>query len=206
MLTVAPVTALVCLIILLFFKSSVYFGPVQKIAGVLQPFLYGAVIAYLIHPVCRFFERHISRLLDHLTGKKVPGAVRMVSIILSLVLLFVVVFLLLITVLPQIVSSLSGIIKELPGAIERFQNWITNLDNGEMSHEVVTGIQDAVATITERLEHFLQTDLVPYLQAMVSNVTSSFMNLLSVLKNFGLGCIVSAYILGSWEKIGRAHV
>ena len=192
--------AVICLIVLLFFRTSVFSGVLERAISILTPFIYGAVIAYLLHPVCAYTERLFVRIGKRLTRKERPGVRRMLAILVTLVLFFVVLVLLLMTVLPEVVNSISGLVAQMPDVLNRFQTWIESLDNGDISHEAVTYIQQVVETVTARLESFLQTDLLPELMNLVSSVTSSFVEILSVLKNFGLGCIVAAYLLGSWEK------
>ena len=197
---VACSAVVICLIVLLFFRTSVFSGALQRALGILKPFIYGAVIAYLLHPVCIIVEKLIAGIGKRLCKTEHPGLRRMLSILVTLVLFFAVLLLLLMMVLPELINSISGLIAQLPDALDRFQKWIAGLDNGEMSHEAVVYIQQMVETVTQRLENFLQTDLLPNLMNLVGSVTSSFVSILSLLKNFGLGCIVAAYFLGGWEK------
>ena len=197
---VACSAVVICLIVLLFFRTSVFSGALQRALGILKPFIYGAVIAYLLHPVCKIVEKLIAGIGKRLCKTEHPGLRRMLSILVTLVLFFAVLLLLLMMVLPELINSISGLIAQLPDALDRFQKWIAGLDNGEMSHEAVVYIQQMVETVTQRLENFLQTDLLPNLMNLVGSVTSSFVSILSLLKNFGLGCIVAAYFLGGWEK------
>lgn len=199
-LTIAAATAVICVVALFFFRMDVVIGVVKKGIGILTPFIYGAVMAYLLRPVCLFFEKQLGKLLDRNNTGKHAGRIRMLSILLSLVLLFACLILLLLLVVPELITSISGLISHLPQALERFETWLASLDNGETSHEIVSSIQTSLDTLSDRLFSFLQTDVLPHLQTVVTNVTSSFMGILTVAKNFGLGCIISAYILGSWER------
>ena len=201
LLMVAAVTAVICGVIFLFFRTSHFTGYIRKLFRILTPFLYGIAIAYLLRPMSLAIERFLTALEKKICKKHHPGAMRMSGIIISLILFLAVVILLLLAVLPQLVTSVSGLIRQLPDTITQFENWISNLEHGETSHEVVSTVQTAVDTISRRLQEFLETDLLPTMESLVSNVTSSFMNLLDFLKNFGLGCIISAYILGSWERL-----
>lgn len=197
---VALVFFVICLVVVFFFRTEVITGAVSRAIGIIEPFLWGGAIAYLLNPVCKFFEKYLNAL-DRRIGKHThPGLVRMCGIILSLIFFFAILILFIMAVLPQLISSISDLVSRMPAAIERFQDWINSLDSGDMSHEAVTAVQEAVATLSQRLESFLKTDLLPTLEALVSNVTSSFMSILSVLKNFGLGCIIAAYLLGKRER------
>lgn len=200
LITLASATAVVCLTVLLFFRTSLFLGILKKAGTVLMPFIYGAVIAYLLRPACVFFEKLLTGWFDKKGSGRHSSAIRMGSILLSLVVLLAALVLLLLAVVPELINSVSGLVRQLPQAVEQFEEWLASLDKGEISHEVVSSIQSSLNTLTDWLSDFLQTDVLPQLQTMVTGVTSSFMGILSVVKNFGLGCIISAYLLGSWEK------
>lgn len=197
---IAVSTAVICLVILLFFKTGIFAGAIGKLVNLLMPFIYGAVIAYLLRPVCLFFERLLIRLFDRKGTGKRKGLCRALSIVIGILLMFLVILLLINAVLPELISSISGLLNGLPGAIKDFEKWMESLNTGEQTNELIAGIQTSLNTLYEKLSSFLKSDLLPYLQTLVPSVTSSFMDLLDVLKNFGLGCIISAYLLGSWEK------
>ena len=200
LITVAAVAAVLCAILTVFFRTSVITGFIGKALSILEPFLWGFAIAYLLHPISAFFENLLKKLEERVSKKKRPGLIRLCSIVFALLFLFTAVVLLLQMLLPELVASISSLISQLPGTISRFQEWIASLDHGSNSHEAVVAVQEVVDTLSERLQNFLQTDLLPNLQTFVSSVTGSFMSILDVLKNFGLGCIIAAYILGSWEQ------
>ena len=201
---IACAAAVVCLIILLFFRTSIFSRAFSGAVSVLNPFIYGAVIAYLLHPVCSFFEKWLMRLLCRSDERRnrAAGMIRMISILLSLLLLFAVLMLLLLAIGPQLIVSVSNVASRIPSAVSTFEAWIQSLDKGSATHDVVVAIQNAVDTLTQRLQAFLQQDFLPTAQSALTNITSSFMDLLNVLKNFGLGCIISSYLLGSWERFG----
>ena len=196
----AGLAVTVCLIVLIFFRTEIFTKGLSRAVGILTPFVYGAVIAYLLHPACSVLERWLLRAEKRICKKEHPGLRRMLSILLVLAAFFAILIVLLMTVLPELINSISGLVAQLPGALERFQAWIAGLDNGEASHGAVVYIEQMVETLTQRLENFLQTDLLPEMMNLVSSVTLSFVGILSVLKNFGLGCIIAAYFLGGWEK------
>ena len=202
LLTIAASAAVICVVVLFFFRTSVFAGALSRALSILMPFIYGAVIAYLMHPVCSRLEKLLIRFFDRKGTGKRRGMVRTASIALSTILLLAVLTLLLLAVVPELINSISGLISQLPGVIQQFQAWTASLDNGETTHELVTMIQSATNTVYEKLQSFLKSDLLPTLQALMTNMTSSFRGLFSVVKNFGLGCIISSYILGSWERFG----
>ena len=69
-----------------------------------------------------------------------------------------------------------------------------------MSREVISYVDQIITTLSDRLQNYLSNNVLTNMQDIISNITSSFLSLMSFLKNFGLGCIVSIYLLGSREK------
>ena len=203
LLGVAGVTAVICLVIVFFFRIHVVTDAIKGIAGVLTPFIYGVAIAYLLRPIALKFEEWLTKAEEKVLKRRNRGLLRLLSILLSLAAMLVVIFLLFMMILPELINSIANIVTQLPGAVKEFQDWIATLDNGGTSHEVVLYVQQAVETVIEKAQSFLTTDLLPTMQSLITNVTSSFMNILGLLKDFGLGCIVAAYLLGSWEKFHK---
>ncbi len=200
LLTVGMTTAVICIVVLFFFRTSVFVKILSGIVNLIMPFIFGIVIAYLLRPICLFFEKLFTKCFDRKKTGKRNGLFRICSILLSLTLMLVFLTLLILAVLPELINSISGLLSQLPSAMDQFEIWIQSLDKGDVSHEIVTSIETTLDTLSENLTSFLQTDLLPHLQTIVSDVTSSFMDILNIVKNFGLGCIISAYILGSWER------
>lgn len=191
---------LLCLILTVFFRTAAVTGIFRRIISILEPFLWGFAIAYLLRPVSSYTERLLTGLEEKVSKKHRPGLVRMGGIVAALLLLFAVVVLFILAVLPQMINSISGLLSQLPDSVRSFQIWLETFAQGNTTNELVLAMQETVDTLGERLQEYLRTDLLPNLSTVVSRVTSSFMGILLVLKNFGLGCIIAAYILASWEK------
>ena len=194
------VTVIVCSVILVFFRNSVVTAAWKRALNILTPFLWGIAIAYLLRPVCMSLEKGLLRLRRGEKQSRDTGMIRLISIIVSLLILGALVVLLLLSVLPELIQSISKLLSQLPEAIHSLEEWLGKLDNGDTSHEAVVQTQQLIDTVYSQVQNFLRTELLPYMQTMVSSVTMSFMNILDLLKNVGLGVIISAYILGGWEK------
>lgn len=201
-LFIAVIVALTCLIALAFFRADLVIRAIRIVVSILTPFIYGFVISYLLRPFSIFIEKGLMKLAGKKSHPKVHGMIRMFSILLSLFLLLFLIVWFFVTVLPQVITSITGIISSLPAAIAQFQGWLKDMDTGGASHEIVSYINDAINTLSQRLENFLSESLLPTLQSSIGQITSSFMELFNLIKNFGLGCIISVYFLGGWEKFG----
>ncbi len=187
LLTVAAATAIICMVVLLFFRTSVYTGILGRIVGIFQPFIYGAVIAYLLRPVCEKLEQklHMKRGL---------------SILLSVVGMFVLITLLLVAVIPELIASITELISGLPAAAAQMESWLSALL--EEQSELLEMAESTLNVTTQSLGEFLQTHVLPQLRNIMNNMSTGFSGVLNVVKNFVLGTIIAIYLLGSWEKFG----
>ena len=164
LLIIAAATAVVCVVVLFFFRHELFTSISRRAAGILAPFIWGFAIAYLLLPVCRFFEKLLGKVFhrpkkaksgeedqpqDNGKGKKAGGGIRLAAILISLVLLLLVLIFLVMAVLPELIKSISGIIKELPAVVENFQKWLNTLDTSDMSHEAVVAIETSKDTEIE---------------------------------------------------------
>ena len=147
LMKIAASAAVVCLVVLFFFRTSLFTGAAGRILHILEPFLYGAVIAWLLRPVCVRTERILCRLTGRSDADGKSGSLRMISVFAALLLLFAVLALALLMILPELVSSISGLVSQLPGAIQRFQRWLNGLQQEGLPEEMVGDVQLLVSTV-----------------------------------------------------------
>ena len=198
LMTIGMAAVIICLVVLFFFRTSVYTSVLSGMIRVFAPFIYGLIIAYLLHPVSTFLEGFMKRTGPAVQSEKAENRIRFVAIILSIFIMFGLVSLLLKAVIPQLVTSISDLVKQLPEGMSQIEAWLERFINEEMAGE----LQGLLSNITGELQNYLQTTVLPGLRNIMSSVTSGFTGLLSVLKNFVLGTIIAVYLLLSWDKFG----
>mgnify|MGYP007070000822 CR=1 FL=1 len=64
---------IICAVVFLFFRGSVIAGSIKGLLGLITPFIYGFAIAYLLRPVCLFFEKWLTKLQDRFFRFKIFG-------------------------------------------------------------------------------------------------------------------------------------
>ena len=110
----------------LMFRFDQVMSGLRNVQDILMPFIYGAVIAYLLTPTCNFVETHLNSWGE---GKvKNQEKFRRFSsgagIIASLIFGICIIYLLLAMVLPQVFTSIRGIVEVLPGNVRQWSLWI----------------------------------------------------------------------------------
>ncbi len=165
--------------------------------GVLMPFVYGGVFAYLLNPL---FNRIHGWLLVVLQKRAKPKpsrraarAAKALSTALSVLLALLVVGALVWMVLPEVVSSVIGLVESnlLPDSIQRVTEWIDKMlrDNPELEAAAQQVYAEAVSTLTS----WMKTDMLPQLTSLMSGL----MGTLTFVKDVCIGIIIAIYILNS---------
>lgn len=194
---------------ILFFFVVFRFEDLRKYIGIvikiLMPFIYGGVIAYLLSPVCGWFERHLADLaaLDkkpEKTAEKYRKFFKGISILLSLLLFCLIIYALVAMLVPQVINSILLLVEAMPGYIQTVSDWIEKLvqDNPVM----LSYVEQYSADIMESVQNFAKEHLLPNINNIISGVSASLWTVVTMVKNLGIGLIVAVYLLNS-RKIFR---
>ena len=190
-LVVAVLVAMACVFVMS--QASAIGGFCSAVMRILMPFVYGAVIAYILAPLCNaiaaFLRRHVPKL-----GRAAGG----LSIVLALLLALLVVVLFFMLVIPSVVSSVMQIISAVPGQMATASAWLAELleEQPALQEQWEEFSAEAMATITS----WLQTDLLTTVQTVATNFGNQFASFVVVVKNIGLGILISIYLLASRKK------
>lgn len=172
----------------------------HKLTEILAPFIYGGVVAYLLRPMCNFYEKQLQKLLP----RNMKKAANSFSVALSLVSGILIVYALIIMIAPQLYESIVSLWRSLPDKVNQFLVWAraTFGEDEELLHLFTTSYD----TLYKELESWAQTTLMPYISNIVSGVGSSVYKILVFLYNLLIGLIVACYLLASRKKFARQSV
>ena len=165
----------------------------SKVISILQPFLWGFAIAYLLNPLMGSIERFfdwISRRRMH------PRPRRYLSILFSYLISAAALFIFFRIVIPQIGLSLSALAKQIPGWLENLRvmalNLIAEYDLENLPASTINKIIATAEGMVEELTNKLPS-IVPHLLQMTMSLTAGVINVL-------VGIIISIYLLMEKEK------
>ena len=171
---------------------------VSKVTGILMPFIYGAVIAYLLKPVCNTIEGFLHRIFP----EKLHSMANMLAIAATLLFGVLVVYALVMMVVPQLITSVTSLYYTAQTSIARFMRWV-NTQKVFLDNETLMGyFNNAYDVIVDNLTT-LRTTLLPSLQnlqGILSGVGVGVMNVVIWFKNLLIGLIVAVYLLASRKK------
>ena len=173
---------------------------IKKVADILAPFVYGGVVAYLLRPMCNFYEEVFLKYFPRKLKNLAPG----LAVGLSLITGILMVYALLIMILPQLYHSIRSLWVSLPDKVGAFIDWAraTFGEDEEMLHYLNTTYQ----AVYSALDTWATETLSPYIANIVSGVGSSVWKILMFLYNLLIGLIVAVYLLGSRKKFARQSV
>ena len=170
-------------------------GLLGQIKSVLAPFLYGAVMAYLVAPLCNRLERGLGRLFR---GRR-DGLVSALAIAASLLLAVAVVLAVALLVMPQLVRSVAGLVEVLPGQVQaawsRLQQW---LEGRPELLETWTKVADEIRL---RFNAWVKNDLPGLAEVVLNGAIGGVTDTVSVIVNLLLGVIISIYLLARRRQL-----
>ncbi len=158
-----------------------------------KPLVYGAVIAYVLYPVCIYFERIFRKVFKKVKNRKVANKLtRAISIFLSFIFGIGVITIVLYMVIPQLYDSIARIVESAPAYIEKIYIFVDNqlADNDEL-RETVT---DAISKYTKDITTIL-TNWSGQIGNVVKSIGDGVLSVFVVTKNIFIGIIVAVYLL-----------
>lgn len=189
--------ALGIILFFIIFRIREFSGAVGKFVQIMQPFIFGGVIAYILRPMCNWIERFFKKILP----KKIHKAVGPISVTLSLIIGLACVAVLVWSVIPQLYDTIVTLYKTLP---DKMDGLITSIENYVEHNEAISNNLAAVyETVKESATNWIKTDIIPKLSNIVSGVGSGAWNSIIMIKNLLIGIVVSAYFLGGRRNFAR---
>ena len=173
---------------------------VNKIVVILNPFIYGSIIAYLLRPICNWYDDQLTDLLP----VKMRKAANVFAVILSMATGFLIVYLLLIMILPELYTSIQNVWLMMPERVQAFLEWAT-ITFGE-DEQLLQILESAYESLYTSIDAWAQNTLVPYVTNIVSGVGQSVIRVLNFLLDFLIGIIVAVYLLLSRKKFAKQGV
>ena len=169
---------------------------VSKLTSILMPFIYGAVIAYLLKPVCNTVENFLHRLFP----EKMKGLVSALSVAATLLFGLLVIYALFMMIIPQLVTSVTTLYYTARANLNNFIRWVNKLEFVADNEVIMDYVNKAYNAISVDLDSWIKNTLMPSMQNIVSGVGIGVLNVVTVFKNLIIGIIVAIYLLASRKK------
>ena len=203
MLSIFGAVSLSILVFFLLYRFQGVGDVFQKLKDILAPFIYGGVVAYLLRPVCNFYEKYLLQYLP----SKLQKTGRTLAIALSLATGILAVYAVIIMIAPELYHSILSLWTTLPAKINAFLEWArAAFGENENIVQLLHMFDTSASTMYQDLEAWVSETIAPYISSIVSGVGSSVTKILQFLYDLLIGLIVACYLLASRRKFARQSV
>lgn len=186
----------------LIFHTDKMINIVKSVSSVCAPIIYGMIMAYLLTPICSFFERKLLYPLYkafHLDTEKqkTRRRIRTLAILLTMFLTIYVLYILFSIVLKEVVASIQSIVLQSSIYVNNLERLLKNLlSSNKNIEEIATGL---INTYSGELNDWLNNSVLPKANVIIKEVSLSVLGVAKVLWNLIIGMIISIYVLSSKE-------
>lgn len=182
----------------LIYRFKGFGNAISTLMSILMPFVYGAVIAYVLKPVCNTIEHFLQRFLPQRMEKFISA----VSVACSLLFGVLVVYALLMMIIPQLINSIITLSYTLQSKLDLFITWLS--DQYFADNQVLANfIEQAYDTLSATMTGWLKETAIPSMQNVVSGVSLGVWSVIITLKNILIGLVVAVYLLASRKRFAR---
>jgi predicted PurR-regulated permease PerM len=184
----------VCTIIVFYLslsKIDIVTSKLSEAISILQPFIMGFIIAYLLDFLLRFFE---NKVFETKWFKKTKiKSNRALGLALTYLIAFLFIKLFIQFVLPQLIDSIVTLVNDIPNYISKSTDLVNELFNKlNLSDEYLSLVNENLKKLVDYTIK-VGTDLLPVLGNLVKNIVASIWNIV-------LGFIISIYLLKDKER------
>lgn len=203
MLSIFGAISLSILVFFLLYRFQGVGDVFHRLKDILAPFIYGGVMAYLLRPMCNFFEGILLKYLPkkmEKTGKTMAIALAMAAGILA-------VYAVIIMIAPELYNSILSLWLTLPDKVNALLDWAGAIfgEDEEMA-QLLQLFDTSAPVIYANMEKWGSETIAPYISSIVSGVSSSVTKILQFLYDMLIGLFVTCYLLASRKKFARQSV
>ena len=173
---------------------------ISSLLGILSPIIWGLVIAYLLWPLTKAFQRKLFEpLLKKLRPKKPvrTSLARGLSVALSILVALIIIAALIWLIIPQIYTSVESIVLNYQEYYDTITGWINKFF--ENNPEVEEVLLSATGDVSDSLLDWAKTALLPSMGKVVTSVTTGIYAVLRAILDVLIGFVVACYVLSNME-------
>lgn len=186
------VIAVNVLLVVAILKFSTIASFLGMLISVLSPVIWGLIIAFLMNQIMVNFEKLFSEKFKSTPRKR--KIARAISVFVSAIVFLGIVVGLIAIVVPELVKSIMELFDNMGDLRQNVENWIG---------KVFKNYPSLVSTLNEKIDEFTKDASVIFekIQPMLEDLVSGAWGVVSFVKDFVLGFIVSLYMLFNKETL-----
>jgi len=181
------------------FKLNDILSLVWRILGILQPIIFGLIIAYLLDPVVEFLKKKMIVLFRKMKNQeKARSITQGLSVFTAILMMFILIFALGYLVIPEFMSGIIAMAVEFPEYVDNFLTWLgKTLEDETRLAMLATRV---ITNVTDYFENWLKTDFITQIEGYLSHFTTSVFGIVNIFLNLVIGVVISVYVLCSKNK------
>jgi len=170
-------------------------GSIGSVGRILQPFVLGAVLAWLSVPLYNLCERLLLPRLSKKNPKRGAGLTKVICTVLVLLFIFGVIYATFAMIVPGLIQSVTTLISKSQTYIDTISAW------GERFLERNPAIADLFNRYSEMIVNeitsWAKNTLLPNLTSLIGSVSAQVFAILRFVVDFIIGIVVCVYILNA---------
>ncbi len=188
-----------------FFKDHTLFGFFKSIWSCLMPFTVGAVLAYLLKPICAMFEKWTAKWFSNMKNRN--GAKKLsqnLSVFFTIVIFLAFMYIIFAAVIPQVIDSIKVLVEAIPDAYSNVMDWLVGISKDTIFEDTVTQFGDDTLKNVQKIVTQLFGDGTSdgmITDKVISGVTVGVKGVLAFIKNLLIGLVACVYILAQRKKL-----
>lgn len=195
----AIIVVVICIaIFFLVYRFQGLSDGIGKALKSLQSILIGFILAYLLNPIMKFFERIFKKYLyggkekTHRQKRNIRG----LSVACAMAVFLAVIAILSRLIFPQLVASIAELISTMNDKVQNLTEWINKLlkQNSLLAGQLDTLVSD----VSKYLQNWLQENVLER-PDWIASVTTGVYNVIRTIFNVIIGLIISVYVLMTKE-------
>ena len=175
------------------FRLSGIGSVLHTIIMALRPIVFGAIIAYMLRPICNLLQQQFEKLLP----KRLKKIANSIAVTISILLFILVVYVLLILIVPQVYGSIVSQQRTLPSQAAALMGEIRERFSDNPT--VLQMLDEAYTSVEDLLNNFVTVYILPNLSLIMNGVGTG----LSIVKDVIIGLIAAVYLLHGRKRLLR---
>ncbi|MBQ6795047.1 MAG: AI-2E family transporter [Clostridia bacterium] len=172
------------------------------LAGALRPIIMGLIIAYVLNPLLKVYEKYLFGKLFGKMLKKKPKAARRLTrifgVVFALITALAIVSGLMLLIIPELYVNINRLITSFPGYVENVIAFLTELSKEHP--ELVNPIIDYFSVASQDLIAWVRDGVLPNANQFIAELSMGIYGTFRAILDLIIGVIVAIYVLGSKER------
>lgn len=169
----------------------------EKVTGILTPFIYGMIFAYLLCPIYNFTTRNLYAFISARVKKtkRVLSVSKGIATFVSLLLFGIIITGICWMIIPGLVNSIMHIVSILPDSMNHLVDWIDAKTT--RYPQLQDTLENWINRFTDNIINYVESKMLPSYMEVATSISTGVFSVINVVKNFFIGIIICAYFLNS---------